>query len=156
LVRGAKELGFEGTVAKRKHSFYESGKRTAAWAKYKVIQGQELVIGGYTLCNPFGALVRGYYSGGRLPYSAKVTTGLVAQVRRCVTNKFKGLEVDTCPFSNLPEKKRTQWALTREEMKNCVWLRPQLVAQIEFTEWTPDGHLRHSKFAGLRQDKDPK
>ena len=51
---------------------------------------------------------------------------------------------------------RTQWALTREEMKDCVWLKPQVVAQIEFTEWTPDGHLRHSKFAGLRQDKDPK
>ena len=51
---------------------------------------------------------------------------------------------------------RTQWALTREEMKDCVRLKPQVVAQIEFTEWTPDGHLRHSKFAGLRQDKDPK
>ena len=47
----------------------------------------------------------------------------------------------------------TQWALTKEEMKNCVWLKPKLVAQIEFTEWTPDGHLRHSKFAGLRDDK---
>jgi ATP-dependent DNA ligase len=49
---------------------------------------------------------------------------------------------------------RTQWALTREEMKNCLWLKPQLVAQIEFTEWTPDGHLRHSKFVGLRKDKE--
>jgi ATP-dependent DNA ligase len=48
----------------------------------------------------------------------------------------------------------TQWALTKEEMKNCVWLKPELVAQIEFTEWTPDGHLRHSKFVGLREDKD--
>src|SRR5262245_62774210 len=46
------------------------------------------------------------------------------------------------------------WALTKEEMKNCVWLKPQLVGQIEFTEWTPDGHLRHSKFAGLREDKE--
>jgi bifunctional non-homologous end joining protein LigD len=51
------------------------------------------------------------------------------------------------------EKKRTQWALTKEEMKNCVRLKPGLVAQIEFTEWTPDGHLRHSKFVGLREDK---
>jgi ATP dependent DNA ligase-like protein len=58
-----------------------------------------------------------------------------------------------CPFANLPEKKRTQWALTKEEMKNCVWLKPELVPQIEFTEWTPDGHLRHSKFVGLREDK---
>src|SRR5262249_28598120 len=51
------------------------------------------------------------------------------------------------------EKKRTPWALTKQEMKNCVWLKPELVAEIEFTEWTPDGHLRHSKFVGLRADK---
>src|SRR5436309_8943207 len=69
---------------------------------------------------------------------------------------MQGLETDNCPFGNLPEKKRTQWALTKEEMKKCVWLRPEMVAQIEFTEWTPDGHLRHSKFVGLREDKDPK
>jgi ATP dependent DNA ligase C terminal region len=68
--------------------------------------------------------------------------------------KFKGLENDTCPFANLPEEKRTQWALTKEEMKNYVGLKPELVAQIEFTEWTPDNHLRHSKFVGLREDKD--
>ena len=60
------------------------------------------------------------------------------------------------PFANLPEKRRTQWALTKEEMKKCVWLRPEVVAQIEFNEWTPDGHLRHSTFVGLREDKDPK
>jgi ATP-dependent DNA ligase len=53
------------------------------------------------------------------------------------------------------EKKRTQFSLTREEMKNCIWLKPQLVGQIEFTEWTPDGHLRHSRFVGLRDDKKP-
>ena len=64
--------------------------------------------------------------------------------------------VSSCPFVNLPEKTRTQWALTNEEMKNWVWLKPALVAQIEFTEWTPDGHLRHSKFVGLRDDKDAK
>jgi ATP-dependent DNA ligase len=82
-----------------------------------------------------------------------VRNGFVPQVRREVASRFKGLEIDNCPFANLPEKKRTQWALTKEEMKNCAWLRPELVAQIEFTEWTPDGHLRHSKFVGLREDK---
>jgi ATP-dependent DNA ligase len=80
----------------------------------------------------------------------------MALCRDCVVT-FGKIEriVATCPFANLPEKKRTQWAFTREEMKNCVWLKPLLVAQIEFTEWTPDGHLRHSKFCGLREDKDP-
>jgi ATP-dependent DNA ligase len=77
----------------------------------------------------------------------------VPQVRREVASKFKGLEIAACPFDNLPERKRTQWALTKEEMKNCVWLKPELVAHIEFTEWTPDGHLRHSKFIGLREDR---
>jgi ATP-dependent DNA ligase len=51
----------------------------------------------------------------------------------------RGLQINTCPFANLPEKKRTMWALTTEEMKNCIWLKPERVAQIEFAEWTPDG-----------------
>jgi ATP-dependent DNA ligase len=71
----------------------------------------------------------------RILYAAKVRNGFVPQVRREVASRFKGLEIDACPFANLPERKRTQWALTREEMKNCVWLKPKLVAQIEFTEW---------------------
>jgi DNA ligase D-like protein (predicted ligase) len=154
LVRVAKEFGFEGIVAKRKDSYYESGKRTGAWVKYKVNRGQEFVIGGYTPGNPIDALIVGYYDGERLLYAAKVRNGFVPQVRREVASRFKGLEIDTCPFANLPEKKRTQWALTKEEMKNCVWLKPKLVAQIEFTEWTPDGHLRHSKFVGMREDKE--
>jgi hypothetical protein len=58
----------------------------------------------------------------------------VPLVRREVASKFKGLEIDTCPFANLPEKKWMQWVLTKEEMKNCVRLRPELVAQVEFTE----------------------
>jgi bifunctional non-homologous end joining protein LigD len=87
-------------------------------------------------------------------YAARVRNGLVPRVRREVASRFKGLEIDTCRFANLAEKKRTQWALTKEEMKNCVWLKPELVAQIEFTEWTPDGHLRHSEYVGLREDKE--
>jgi DNA ligase D-like protein (predicted ligase) len=153
LIRVVREFGFEGVVAKRKDSLYESGKRTGGWVKYKVNRGQEFVIGGYTPGNPFDALIVGCYEGERLLYAAKVRNGFVPLVRREVATKFKGLETNTCPFANLPEKKRTQWALTKEEMKNCVWLKPRLVAQIEFTEWTPDGHLRHSKFVGLREDK---
>jgi DNA ligase D-like protein (predicted ligase) len=154
LIRVAKEFDFEGIVAKRKDSSYESGKRSGAWVKYKVNRGQEFVIGGYTPGNPFETLIVGYYEGDKLLYAAKVRTGFVPQVRREVEGRFKGLQIETCPFANLPEKKRTMWALTKEEMKNCVWLKPELVAQIEFTEWTPDGHLRHSRFAGLRNDKD--
>jgi ATP-dependent DNA ligase len=78
------------------------------------------VISGYTPGNPFDALIVGYYEGDRLLYAAKVRDGFVLQVRREVASKFKGLEIDTCPFVNLPEKKRTLWALTKEEMKNRV------------------------------------
>ena len=117
------------------------------------LAGQEFVIGRYTPGNPFDALIVGYYESDKLLYVAKVRNGFVPQVRREVASRFKGLVIDTCPFANLPERKRTLWALTKEEMKNCVWLKPELVAQIEFTEWTPDGHLRHSKFVGLREDK---
>ena len=98
---------------------------------------------------------RRYYDDQKLIYAAKVRNGFVPRLRRDVWQKLKGLEIASCPFVNLPEKKRTQFSLTREEMKNCVWLEPQLVAQIEFTEWTPDRHLRHSKFVGLRDDKRP-
>src|SRR6266436_3940341 len=156
LMRVVKEFDFEGIVAKRRDSLYESGKRTGVWVKYKVNKSQEFVIGGYTPGHPFDALIVGYYEGDKLYYAAKVRNGFVPRVRQEVYQRFKGLETDTCPFRNLPEKKRTQWALTKEEMKNCKWLRPELVAQIEFTEWTPDNHLRHSKFVGLRDDKDPR
>jgi len=82
-----------------------------------------------------------------LPYAE------VRAFKHSVGEEARGLQIDTCPFVNLPEKKRTLWA--REEMKNCLWVEPELVAQIEFGEWTPDGHLRHSNFVGLREDKDP-
>jgi DNA ligase D-like protein (predicted ligase) len=155
LIPLVKEFGFEGIIAKRKDSCYEIGKRSGAWLKYKVNKAQAFVIGGYTPDNPLDALIVGYYEGDKLMFASKVRNGFVPRLRREVWAKLKHLQTDTCPFANLPEKKRTQWALTREEMKNCVWLEPQLIAQVEFTEWTPDGHLRHSRFCALRDDKGP-
>jgi len=69
--------------------------------------------------------------------------------------KFKGLEIKECPFVNLPEKNPGRWGqgLTKAKMGDCQWLKPVLVGQFEFLEWTPDNHLRHSKFVGLREDK---
>ena len=69
--------------------------------------------------------------------------------------KFKGLEIRECPFANLPEAKGGRWGqgLTKAKMAECQWLKPVLVGQFEFLEWTGDNHLRHSKFVGLREDK---
>jgi len=154
LLRSVKELGFEGIVAKRKNSVYEPGKRSGAWVKFKLSRSEEFVIGGYTPGHPFDALIVGHYKDDKLYFVGKVRNGFVPRLRREVFKSLKTLETATCPFANLPEKKRTQWALTREEMKNCRWVRPELVAEIEFTEWTPDGHLRHATFMRLREDKE--
>ena len=154
MIHAATAIGLEGVIAKRRDSFYESGKRTGAWVKYKINKGQEFVIGGYTPGNPFDAVIVGYYQESKLLYAGKVRAGFVPHVRWEVMAKMKALKTEACPFANLPEKKRTQWALTKDEMKNCQWLKPKLVAQIEFTEWTPDGHLRGASFAGLRDDKE--
>jgi ATP-dependent DNA ligase len=69
--------------------------------------------------------------------------------------KFRGLEAPDCPFVNFSEAKRDGWVqgLAKEKMNQCCWLKPVLVAQFEFTEWTPEGHLRHSRFMALREDK---
>jgi bifunctional non-homologous end joining protein LigD len=154
LVRSAKDLGLEGIVAKRRDSIYEPGKRSGAWLKYKINRSQAFVVGGYTPGNPFDALIVGCYKDADLHFVGKVRNGFVPHLRREVFKQLAPFETTTCPFANLPEKKRTQWALTREEMKNCRWLRPALVAEIEFTEWTPDGHLRHASFVRLLDGKE--
>jgi bifunctional non-homologous end joining protein LigD len=156
LIRAAKELELEGIIAKRKGSFYEPGQRTGAWLKFKLNGVQEFVIGGYTLGNPFDALIVGCYDDRELRYVSKVRNGFNPRLRRELYQILRLVETEDCPFTNLPENKRSRWGLTltKEEMENCRWLRPKLVAQIEFTEWTPDEHLRHSSFAGLREDKE--
>jgi ATP-dependent DNA ligase len=91
-------------------------------------------------------------------YVARVRNGFVPASRRQVFGQLKKLEVSDYPFVNLPEKHGSRWAegLTAEDMKKCIWLRPELVAQIAFLEWTESGRLRHAKFVALREDKDPR
>jgi DNA ligase D-like protein (predicted ligase) len=156
LVQSVKEQGFEGLVAKRRNSVYEPGLRTGAWMKMRVNRGQEFVIGGYTRgAKTFDALIFGYYEGEKLIYVARTRNGFTPVRRAQLFKKFKGLEISECPFANLPEAKSGRWGqgLTKAKMAECQWLKPELVGQFEFLEWTGDNHLRHSKFVGLREDK---
>ena len=159
LIRAVRDLGLEGIVAKRLDSRYEPGQRSGAWRKMRVNQGQEFVIGGYTPSpKNFDALVFGYYEGDKLLYAARTRNGFTPASRTELYRRFRSLEVPECPFVNLPERRGGRWGegLTAEKMSECHWLKPVLVGQFEYVEWTPDAHLRHSRFVALREDKDPK
>lgn len=159
LIAAAKKAGLEGVVGKRANSRYESGERSGAWVKYKTNKGQELVIGGYKPgTNGFEYLLVGYYEGNDLIFIAKIRNGFTPALRQDVARHLTSLRTSRCPFANLPEpaSARRGEAITAEVMKKIQWLRPKLVAQIEFTEWTKGNHLRHSRFVGLRDDKNPR
>jgi bifunctional non-homologous end joining protein LigD len=156
MLAAVRQQQLEGVIGKRKDSLYQPGKRTGAWIKCRVNRGQELVIGGY-IPGPHGfdSLIVGYYRGKDLVYVARVRNGFVPASRRAVFEKIRHLVSPTMPFANLPDTHKARWGdeLTAEKMKECVWLRPDAVAQIEFLEWTNADRLRHSKFVGLREDK---
>jgi bifunctional non-homologous end joining protein LigD len=156
LVHSVKAQGLEGLVAKRRGSRYEPGLRSGAWLKMRIDRSQEFVIGGYTVgTSTFDALVIGYYEGTRLIFAARTRNGFTPGIRDQLFKKFRGLEIPECPFANLPERRSGRWGqgLTKAKMAECRWLKPQLVAQFEFLEWTEDNHLRHSRFVALREDK---
>ena len=159
LIRSVKAQGLEGIVGKRRSSKYEPGLRSGAWQKMRTNQGQEFVIAGYTPSpKNFDALVIGYYESGKLMYAARTRNGFTPASRAELFKKIKGLEIGDCPFANLPEKRAGRWGigLTAAKMAECRWLKPELVAQFEFVEWTEDARLRHSRFMALRDDKKPR
>jgi DNA ligase D-like protein (predicted ligase) len=145
LYRGACRKGLEGVIAKRADSPY-TGKRSRDWLKLKCHAEQELVIGGFTAPKgsrtEFGALLVGYYDDGALLYAGKVGTGFDHATLRELGGRMRELEQDESPFEPfkpIPPSTR--------------WVRPELVAQIAFSEWTRDGRLRHPRHLGLREDK---
>ena len=141
VINAVRSQGLEGVVAKRLDSGYEPGQRSGAWRKMRINQGQEFVIGGYTLgAKHFDALVFGYYEDGKLLYAARTRNGFTPVLRGELQKRFRGLEIDECPFVNLPEARSGRWGqgLTTEKMKECRWLEPVLVGQFEYVEWTTD------------------
>jgi bifunctional non-homologous end joining protein LigD len=136
---------WEGLVAKRVHSAYQSG-RSPDWQKLKCTASQELVIGGWTEPTRsrvgLGALLVGYYDDGtRLRYAGKVGTGFTNRLLRQLHEELLAREVPDSPFFD-PIREKT-----------AHWVRPDLVGEVAFTEWTGDGRLRHPSFQGLRPDK---
>jgi bifunctional non-homologous end joining protein LigD len=146
-------------IGKRKSSTYEAGRRSGAWIKLKLHHEQEFAIGGYTdpegSRSHFGALLVGFYENKQLKFCGKVGTGFNEKLLRDLHEQFQEAGRQECPFVNLPEQRAGRYGagLTAHEMKRCHWLKPQMVCQIKFSEWTRDGKLRQPVFLGLRDDK---
>lgn len=147
-LKEVEKKGGEGLIAKKLTSRYAVDKRSKEWLKIKVTKEQEMVIGGFT--DPkggrdgFGSLLLGYFEKGKLIYAGKVGTGFNDDSLNDMYKRLKKLETDKSPFSVKP-KERT-----------AHWIKPELVAQIKYTEWTETNSLRHPVFLALREDKDPK
>ena len=157
VIQAVAEVGLEGIVAKRRDSRYEPGKRSGLWQKFKVQLRQEFVIGGYKPENRnFQSIVVGYHENRKLRFAARVRSGFSAAQRASLFELLRPLTIDKCPFTDLPSARTGHWGegVTAEDMKVLKWVRPTLVAEVAFTEWTRDGNLRHSAFVGLRSDKD--
>jgi bifunctional non-homologous end joining protein LigD len=151
--------GLEGVVAKRADSKYEAGRRTGAWIKVKAQQEQEFVIGGYTPPQGnrkyFGALLIGYYAGHDLIFASRVGAGFDHATLGSLYRRFQTLRIAKCPFAIWPPSRTnaSRWGMSVAEMSRCLWLRPDLVCQVRFFEWTRDGNLRQPVFLGLREDR---
>ncbi|MBP2159566.1 MULTISPECIES: non-homologous end-joining DNA ligase [Asticcacaulis] len=139
-------LEMEGLISKRIDSTY-TGKRSKAWLKVKCHKRQEFLIVGYTdskAGRDFRSLLLGYYDQGQLKFAGKVGTGFNQDSQAEIMAKIEGLSVIPKPFKKLPP-----------DVGRGTWIEPKLVCEIEFTEWTPEGRLRHPSFQGLREDKKP-
>ncbi len=141
------EYGLEGIVSKLADSVYES-TRTRSWLKVKCTKRQEFVIAGYTPSKKdfpgFGSLILGVYDKGKLIYSGRVGTGFSIKQRVELQKKLDRIAQPAMPFATKPKD---------PGLRDAHWAKPQLVGEVEFTEWTEEGSIRHPSFQGLREDK---
>src|ERR1700728_91457 len=151
VLRGALAAGIEGVVCKRLDSRYLPGRRSDQWREVKGVRTQEVVIGGYTpgpghRADTIGALVVGIPGPSGLEYAGKVGTGFSDESLRMLTARFRRLARATSPFAG---------ELPRTQVRDAVWVRPSLVGEVEFSQWTKDGRMRHPTWRGLRPDISP-
>jgi bifunctional non-homologous end joining protein LigD len=157
ILRTIESAGLEGIVAKKRDSFYRAGTRVTTWLKFKINKAQEFVIAGYKPdAGSFQSILVGYYEAKKLVFAGKVRQGFNPYVRAKLYEAMRPCLTSKCPFANLPSSRTSHFGegITTEEMKELCWLKPKLVAQISFTEWTNYGLLRHATFEGLRDDKE--
>ena len=145
MFAAAGEMGLEGILAKDRHSSYDS-KRSRCWQKLKVLTEQEFVIGGFTQGERehFGALILGVQEGDVLRHVGQVGTGFDQKLMKAIADRLKPLITKTNPFAAKPR------------IKDATWVKPELLCQVRFLEWTSEGNLRAPVFVGLRDDKPPK
>jgi ATP-dependent DNA ligase len=154
LIEAVRDQGFEGIIAKRRASLYEPGRRSGAWQKMRVLQRREFTIGGYTPAGRnFDAILIGDYEGRTLRYVAKVRAGFTPAMRVALFKQFDGIETKQCPFKNLPEARPRPVGRRTDSRGDgeCRWLKPRLVATIDYLERMGANHLRHPMFVGLSE-----
>jgi len=150
FFKHACEYEIEGIVSKLADSHYES-TRNRNWLKVKCAKQQEFVIAGYTPSSKglpgFGSLVLGVYEKGKLVYAGRVGTGFTLKQRGDLKKQLDKLSSETSPLAVVPRD---------PGLRETHWIKPKMIAEVAFTEWTSDGSIRHPSFQGLREDKNPK
>ncbi|WP_118953524.1 DNA ligase D [Taibaiella helva] len=160
FFQSAGKLGLEGIIAKRSDSIYLPGERSRDWLKIKTQRRQEVVIGGYTRNDDtpklFSSLLLGVFDGDQLRYAGKVGTGFNDKLQQEMMRQFKPLMVKKSPFNIIPDYNKPSRFRPNPPHASVTWLKPALVAEINFTEVTDDGVFRHPSFIALRSDKKAK
>lgn len=150
VLRHACRLSLEGVVSKLRDGTYHSG-RGKDWIKSKCSERQEFVVAGYvpstTSRDAIGSLILGYFDEGKLAYAGRVGTGYSNKVAAELFDRLEPMRIDKSPFAR---------KLTSEETRQARFVRPELIAEVEFRSWTSDGVVRHAAFRGLREDKGAK
>jgi bifunctional non-homologous end joining protein LigD len=150
FFEAARKNQLEGIIAKLRDSPYQPGAQSHAWLKIKTVLQQDFVIGGFTAPRAgrkyFGALIVGVYDDGRLVYAGHVGGGFTDQTLKVVWEALQPLVQESCPFEGTPPRGN----------EKPTWVKPELVCEVRFSEWTRDGRLRQPVFLGLRDDVDPR
>jgi bifunctional non-homologous end joining protein LigD len=159
FFNSVKKLGLEGIIAKKSQSTYQEGERSHEWLKIKTQNRQEVIIGGYTRNTGsnklFSSLLVGVYKKKKLVYTGKIGTGFNEKMQQELLRKFKPLVIQSAPFTTVPDINKPSRFRPDPPGARAVWLKPVLICEVNFTEMTADGLMRHPSFEGLRMDKEP-